>query len=75
MFDGRVALAEWTDTGKEWCLVIPGWIRTTPWRINTGQLRISVLPLNSKEQLEFEIYIRERADAKNARLIFWNLEA
>jgi hypothetical protein len=74
MFDGRVALAEWTDTGTEWCLVIPGWIITTPWRINTGQLRISVLPLNLKEQLEYEILIRKRSRAENARLVFWNLE-
>ncbi len=80
MPDGRVVIAEWvdltteSDTEENWCLVIPGWIRTTPWRINTGQLRISVLPLNPSEQHEYEVFIRKRLRAEKARIVFWKLE-
>ena len=61
--DGRVLMAEWIHVdrraGKDYILV-PGWILTEPYRVNSGQLRISVQPLTENEQLEYRELVRDR---------------
>lgn len=89
---GKVLIAEWilvNEKDEKDHILVPGWILTEPYRINSGQLRISVQPLTESEQLEYRELIRNRFRSdqylssdhhhrkipKDCSVIFWNLEA
>lgn len=88
---GKVLIAEWILVNKKDekdHILVPGWILTEPYRINSGQLRISVQPLTENEQLEYRELVRDRflSDQylpndyhrkipEDCSVIFWNPEA
>ena len=87
---GKVLIAEWIhvsrDSSNDYILVA-GWVKTEPYRLNNGQLRMSVLPLTKSEQQECEELVKNRflSDldlqrecrrnlSLNCNVVFWSLE-